>query len=112
MLSLLQPFTRTMLELSTAHLTPTERKILLADAQQHGRRCMMHNQDPSIGEVYGHCIALTTREGVVEDWEPDMSTGFVSLLTRAVESGCSFVYFDRDGPVHPELPAYGDDSDE
>lgn len=93
----------TMWELSTAHVTPTERLLLddLCDGEGglslHLPRFIWHN--------YGWIFPVTDEN---KQRNLDMLPSIATIYAAASKRGVKWVYLDRDADEDPNLPTYDD----
>jgi hypothetical protein len=89
------------LDLSTAHLTDEDRKILEGPYPfgDYGPRLAVHE--------YGWICYLGEDGQFGEDADQaGMSQHFVNIVRYAIGHGCSLINFDQDGPEIEELPTF------
>jgi hypothetical protein len=89
-----QALVRPFLDISTGHLSPATRAALDATPLDELGGTVLRGQYGWLAHT-GHVVGFEDLDGV---------------LAYASREGCDYVMFDRDGPLHPALPWFEDET--
>ena len=94
-----KPYLHQHLDVSTAHITLNDSKLLAIDAAGE-------TGDGLVVYDYGYGWMVHVEDEAIERCRDDYSDAFKAILVMARQLKCDFVDFDQDGEEYSELPVF------